>query len=124
MTVSGHQWGGPISWHVPEGPAGLAGAIGGAAATRERLDAYFSYPATEAAPGAVPLAQSSMTMFGTQYRGTQHAPDNEHDPQVPLYYNWVGQPWKSQAVMRSVQEPFTPAPAGLTGNDDLGSLTG
>lgn len=117
---NGHQY----QWLVPHDVGALVEGLGGRDAVRSRLDDFFSYEATAAAPGAVPRAHSTITVFGVQYKGVNHAPGNEHDLQVPYYYNWVGQPWKTQAVMRSVQALFTPTPDGMPGNDDLGSLTG
>ena len=109
-------------WLAPHDVGSLADRIGGDAATVERLDSYFS-TLVDVVPGAVPAVQNATNAFGTQYRGTQHNPGNEHDLQAPYYYDYVGQPWKTQQVMRSIQSLFAPTPNGLPGNDDLGSLT-
>jgi putative alpha-1,2-mannosidase len=43
---------------------------------------------------------------------------------VPWVYNYVGQPWKTQAVTRrALTELFTPDPGGIPGNDDLGATS-
>src|SRR5205085_10697157 len=43
---------------------------------------------------------------------------------VPWIYNYVGQPWKTQAVTRYVlTELFAPDPGGIPGNDDLGATS-
>jgi len=43
---------------------------------------------------------------------------------VPWAYNFVGQPWKTQAITRRVlTELFTNTPGGIPGNDDLGATS-
>nr|WP_275066520.1 glycoside hydrolase domain-containing protein [Acidisarcina polymorpha] len=44
---------------------------------------------------------------------------------MPYLYNDVGEPWKTQALVRRIQkELYRPIPAGLCGMDDYGDLTG
>jgi putative alpha-1,2-mannosidase len=42
---------------------------------------------------------------------------------VPTLYSLVGQPWKTATVLSAVQTLFTNAPNGVTGNDDLGTMS-
>jgi putative alpha-1,2-mannosidase len=55
--------------------------------------------------------------------GNQYAPSNEHDLHAPYLHAWAGQPWASQEVLRGLQALYRPAPDGLPGNDDTGSLS-
>jgi predicted alpha-1,2-mannosidase len=111
-------------WLVPHDVAALSHAIGGAAATRDRLDSFFSTPATSpAAAPVVPAAQNTVNVFGLQYRTTQYSPGNEHDLHAPYLYDYVGAPAKTQAVVAAERSLFNDTPYGLPGNDDLGSLS-
>ncbi|MBO0805148.1 MAG: GH92 family glycosyl hydrolase [Nocardiopsaceae bacterium] len=49
---------------------------------------------------------------------------NEPSLDIPWEYNNAGAPWKTQQVVRQAQaELFLDAPAGLPGNDDLGTMS-
>ena len=49
---------------------------------------------------------------------------NEPSFGTPWLYNWLGAPWRTQAVVRrAVNTLFRPLPAGLPGDDDLGALS-
>jgi predicted alpha-1,2-mannosidase len=91
-----------------------------------RLDHFFSVPASTAVPGnpVVPQGQSAETAFGTNYRGDQYVPGNEHDLQAPYAYDWTDRPSTGQAVISSERALFNDTPYGLPGNDDLGSMAG
>ncbi|MFG1710007.1 GH92 family glycosyl hydrolase [Nonomuraea sp. M3C6] len=91
-------------WMVPHNPQGLFTAMGGDAKVTARLDQYFTK--LNAGP-ADPYA----------YMG------NEPALPQPWLYAWVGQPYKTQDLVRRVQqELFKPGPDGLVGNDDLGAM--
>ena len=38
-------------------------------------------------------------------------------------YLWTGQPWKTATVVRAAETLFTNGPDGMTGNDDLGTMS-
>ncbi|MGH2806287.1 MAG: GH92 family glycosyl hydrolase [Actinomycetota bacterium] len=114
------------SWLAPQDLRGLFDLIGGNgrggdAYVRERLDTYFSTALSDAP--AVAEAQKTMTVFGVAYVGNQHAPSNEHDVHAPYLYDYIGEPYKTQKIMRGYQALFRPTPDGLPGNDDLGSMS-
>ena len=91
------------TWLVPQNMRGLADAMGGDAAVRERADAFFEQ--LNVGPNAP-----------YQWSG------NEPDFAVPWLYDYVGQPWKTQEVVRRIEdELFSAAPNGEPGNDDLGA---
>lgn len=113
------------TWLAPQDLRGLFDLVGkgrgGDAHVRDRLDTYFSTAAADSP--AVAEAQKTATVFGVVYVGNQHAPSNEHDVHAPYLYDYIGQPWKTQKIMRGYQALFRPTPDGLPGNDDLGSMS-
>jgi predicted alpha-1,2-mannosidase len=114
------------TWLAPQDLSGLFDLVGGNGRggdthVRDRLDTYFSTAAAD--NPAVAEAQKTMTAFGVIYVGNQHAPSNEHDIHAPYLYDYVGQPWKTQKIMRGYQLLYRPTPDGLPGNDDLGSMS-
>ncbi|HEU4481318.1 MAG TPA: glycoside hydrolase family 92 protein, partial [Actinomycetota bacterium] len=123
--VEGTGW--QYTWLAPQDLRGLFDAIGagrgGDELVRERLDTFFSTPVAENVPAVVPEAQKMMTLFGIFYAGNQYAPSNEHDLHAPYLYDYAGQPWKTQGIMRGYQALFRATPDGLPGNDDLGSMS-
>lgn len=118
----GTSW--QYSWLVMHDLAGLIEGMGGNEVVNQRLDTFFSFPATATVPVVPAKAQNEATIFGIEYRGNQYAPGNEHDLEAPFVYNYAGSPWKTQAVARGAASLYTPTPDGLPGNDDLGALSG
>jgi predicted alpha-1,2-mannosidase len=116
----GNGW--QYTWLVPHDVRGLVEAMGPALA-RQRLDTFFSTAVAQHVPFVIPELQRDLSFFGVAYYGNQYSPDNEHDIQAPYLYNYVGQPWKTQAIVRGLQSLFRPTPEGLPGNDDLGTMS-
>jgi len=49
---------------------------------------------------------------------------NETDLQAPFVFNFSGQPWRSQQVVRRIlRENYINAPDGVPGNDDCGAMS-
>jgi predicted alpha-1,2-mannosidase len=90
---------------VPHDPAGLFRALGGRAAARKRLDAFFrKINAGPAAPHA--------------FLG------NEPTIDTPWLYDWIGQPYKAQRIVRrALLGLYADTPGGMPGNDDLGAMS-
>ena len=109
-------------WLEPQDVAGLATAIGGRQATLSRLDSFFSEALTSV-PYLVPVAQQYTSFFGVYYIGNQYTPANEPDLQAGFYYDWLGQPWKTQEVVRAAMQTYNSRPDGLPGNDDTGTMS-
>jgi predicted alpha-1,2-mannosidase len=123
--VEGTGW--QYTWLAPHDLRGLFDLIGGSGRggddlVRERLDTFFSTALSDM-PGPVAEAQQKMTLFGIIYAGNQYAPSNEHDLHAPYLYDYAGEPWKTQKIMRGYQFLFRPTPDGMPGNDDLGSMS-
>ncbi|RYE11880.1 MAG: glycoside hydrolase family 92 protein, partial [Sphingobacteriales bacterium] len=78
--------------------------IGGNEAADQRLDEYFA-------------------KLNANYHEEWFAAGNEPDFQVPWTYNWIGKPYKTQALIRRiVKEQYSNREMGLPGNDDLGAM--
>ncbi|MBE7211040.1 MAG: GH92 family glycosyl hydrolase, partial [Gluconacetobacter diazotrophicus] len=97
-------------WDVPFDPAGLFAAMGGTERARARLDGYFFAP-----NGALAVTEA----------GNAHAElNNEPSIGAPWLYDWAGEPWKTQELVRAVLDRlWTTAPNGIPGNDDLGEMS-
>ena len=49
---------------------------------------------------------------------------NEPSLEIPWEYDYAGAPAKTESVVRQIQQQiFTPTPAGIEGNDDLGAMS-
>lgn len=57
------------------------------------------------------------------YGQFRYNPNNEPDLHAPWMYSLIGRPAKTSAVVRAQQTLFTNAPDGVTGNDDLGTMS-
>jgi predicted alpha-1,2-mannosidase len=109
MPASSDGWvegnGAQYTWMVPYDVRGLFIAMGGNAYVQSRLDDFF----TELNAGT----QQPFAFLG-----------NEPNMHTPWLYNYVGAPYKTQAITRRVEtELFNPREDGLVGNDDLGQMS-
>jgi len=95
------------SWMVPHDPAGLFRAMGGRAKASGRL-AHFLRKLNAGAGGT----HADHALLG-----------NEPTLHTPWLYNWLRQPYRTQAAVRRALRLYSPAPAGYPGNDDLGTLS-
>ncbi|GAA2373466.1 GH92 family glycosyl hydrolase [Dactylosporangium salmoneum] len=109
-------------WLVPQDPDGLVALLGGQAAANTRLDQFFAYNSL--------LTDLSGTAHNTWVNGaydyysfTTYNPNNEPDLLAPYTYLWTGQPYKTATVLRGAYTLFANGPNGVTGNDDLGTMS-
>ncbi len=109
-------------WLVPQDVRGLAKAIGRDVMLR-RLDRFFVAALNRQGVPVVPVAQAEASLFGAYYIGNQYTPANETDLQAPWLYDWLGQPWRTQQVVRAEAGAFNASPYGLPGNDDAGTMS-
>ncbi|MBV6324395.1 GH92 family glycosyl hydrolase [Duganella violaceipulchra] len=109
-------------WLVQQDVGGMVAAMGGRAQTARRLDAFFAYDALRKNPYEAVRKDWVMGPYNyySQYR---YNPNNEPDLHAPWMYTLVGQPWKTSTVLRAAETLFTNAPNGVTGNDDLGTMS-
>lgn len=109
----GNAWN--YMWFNAGDVSGLVELLGGTDKFIARLDTFFTKPLPA---DATPLRDCS-GLIGLYCHG------NEQYRHIPYLYNYVGQPWKTQAVVRKIQkELYLPVPCGLCGMDDYGQLTG
>jgi predicted alpha-1,2-mannosidase len=109
-------------WLVPQDVPGLVGQIGGTAATNARLDSFFAYDQLLKDPSGT---ARNVWVNGTYsyYNQDKYNPQNEPDLSAPYTYLSTGQPWKTTDVVHAALTLFTNAPDGVTGNDDLGTMS-
>jgi predicted alpha-1,2-mannosidase len=94
------------TWMIPFDLKDLIQAIGGPDAVNSRLDQYFS------------------KNYDEKTRGPYFFLGNEPCFGNPWIYNWSGEPWRAQEVVRkSLHDLFSAQPEGLPGNDDLGATS-
>jgi predicted alpha-1,2-mannosidase len=108
-------------WLVPQDVPGLAAAMGGQAQALRRLDLFFDYDAIQADPSAV--RKSWVVGPYSYYSQFRYNPNNEPDLHAPWMYTLMGQPWKTTTVLRAAETLFGNGPSGVTGNDDLGTMS-
>lgn len=93
------------TWMIPEDPAGLFAAMGGSAAASERLNRFF----TELNAGP----SSPYAFLG-----------NEPTLGSPWLFDWLGEPYRTQQVLRRALTGLYPVTAGgFPGNDDMGEMS-
>lgn len=109
-------------WLTQQDVPGLVDAMGGQDNAIKRLDAFFAYDelVKDLQGGARKHWVVGPYSYYNQYR---YNPNNEPDLHSPWMYTLVGQPWKTATVLRAAQALFTNAPNGVTGNDDLGTMS-
>jgi predicted alpha-1,2-mannosidase len=101
--VEGTSW--QYTGMVPFNIAGLAAADGG---TANYASSY--------------LDKSLSGLLGGS--GNEADFSNEPSLELPWEYDYTGQPYKTQEIVRQVQNQiWTDAPGGLAGNDDLGEMS-
>ena len=89
-------------WMVPYDIAGLVD--GGKEEAEKRLDDFF-------------------LRLDAGYNDAWFASGNEPSFHIPWVYNWIGRPYKAQAIVnRVLNEQYSSKIDGLPGNDDLGTM--
>ena len=78
-------------WLVPHDVQGLIDLLGGREKFDAKLDAFFSTPYT-----AKGICRDCTGVIGQYVQG------NQPDQQAAYYYDWGGQPWKTQALARRI----------------------
>ena len=109
-------------WLAQQDVPGLVEAMHGREQTGKRLDAFFAYDELLKAP--LTAARKEWVVGpDSYYNQFRYNPNNEPDLHAPWMYTLIGQPWKTATVVRAAQQLFTNAPNGVTGNDDLGTMS-
>lgn len=102
------------SFFVPQDVAGMIALHGGEEAFAAKLDELFAARAETSGREQVDITG----LIG------QYAHGNEPSHHMAYLYNYVGQPWKTQArVQQIMREMYTTQPDGLIGNEDCGQMS-
>ena len=105
------QW----SWFVPHDPEGLMDLVGGKETFLSKLDALFA--ASSEITGESVSADIS-GLIG------QYAHGNEPSHHIIHFYNYAGQPWKTQELIDQVLYTlYFNNDNGLSGNEDCGQMS-
>ncbi|MGW3508862.1 GH92 family glycosyl hydrolase [Streptomyces sp. NPDC000994] len=116
----GTSW--QYQWLVPQDLPGLVRLIGGRRAANARLDALFAYADLLKDPESTGR-ETWVSGPYAYYDADKYNPMNEPDLAAPYTYLSTGQPWKTTDVVHAALTLFTDEPAGLSGNDDLGTMS-
>ncbi|WP_329126465.1 GH92 family glycosyl hydrolase [Streptomyces sp. NBC_01465] len=116
----GTSW--QYQWLVPQDLPGMVSLIGGKDAANQRLDSFFAYDKLLADP-AKTAREVWVNGPYAYYNADKYNPQNEPDLIAPYTYLSTGQPWKTTDVVHAALTLFTDAPTGMTGNDDLGTMS-
>ncbi|MFI7390223.1 GH92 family glycosyl hydrolase [Streptomyces tendae] len=116
----GTSW--QYQWLVPQDLPGMIDLIGGTDAANARLDSFFAYDQLLADP-AKTAREVWVNGPYDYYNADKYNPQNEPDLIAPYTYLSTGQPWKTTDVVHAALTLFTDTPTGMTGNDDLGTMS-
>ncbi|MEV0580052.1 GH92 family glycosyl hydrolase [Streptomyces sp. NPDC050392] len=116
----GTSW--QYQWMVPQDIPGMVDLIGGKDAANQRLDSFFAYDQLLADP-AKTAREVWVNGPYAYYNADKYNPQNEPDLIAPYTYLSTGQPWKTTDVVHAALTLFTNGPTGMTGNDDLGTMS-
>jgi predicted alpha-1,2-mannosidase len=102
-------------WLVPHDVRGLINLLGGREKFNAKLDEFFSTPYT-----AKGICRDCTGVIGQYVQG------NQPDQQAAYYYDWSGQPWKTQKLVRQILEQMYGSDRtgyAFPGMDDQGSTS-
>lgn len=100
-------------FYVPHDVRGLVQLFGGKEKFIEQLDSLFT------ADSRLDGEQNDITGLIGQY-----GHGNEPSHHMAYLYNYVRQPWKTQAMVRRIlKEMYQPTPEGIIGNEDCGQMS-
>ncbi|MCW7944806.1 alpha-1,2-mannosidase [Streptomyces hygroscopicus] len=109
-------------WLVPQDLRGMVALIGGERAANNRLDSFFAYDRLLKDPART-AREVWVNGPYAYYNADKYNPQNEPDLTAPYTYLSTGQPWKTTDVVHAALTLYTDGPTGVTGNDDLGTMS-
>ncbi len=116
--VEGNAW--QWLWSVPHDPYGLMELIGGRDAMAGRLDTLLAMPTTSVVGGYGHVIHEMREVESAKMG--QYAHVNEPDHHVLFFYDYAGQPWKTQQAVRRVMDELY-NPDGMVGDEDTGQMS-
>ncbi|WP_372751894.1 GH92 family glycosyl hydrolase [Labilibaculum sp.] len=100
-------------WFVPHDIKGLRSTLG-EEKFKAKLDSMFTY---------YPEKDDKLPIFSTGMIG-QYAHGNEPSHHVAYLYNQLGEPWKTQEMVRKIiTSQYSTNPDGYCGNEDCGQMS-
>ena len=102
-------------WLVPQDIPGLIHLLGGREQFAAKLDEFFDTPYRPKG-----ICEDCTGVVGQYVQG------NQPDQQAAYYYDWAGQPWKTQALVRRILEQMYGSDRtgyAFPGMDDQGSMS-
>ena len=110
--TEGNAW--QYTWLVPHDVHGLIDCFGGEKPFATKLDSLFFVTGDMGAEASPDISG----LIG------QYAHGNEPSHHVLYMYNYAGEPWKGQKLIRQVfDEMYKNAEDGLSGNEDVGQMS-
>lgn len=101
-------------WLVPQDPEGLIELLGGDEPFGEKLDQLFTVESVKSENASADISG----LIG------QYAHGNEPGHHTTYLYAFVGQQWKTAALVRMILTTlYTDQPDGLSGNEDCGQMS-
>ena len=121
-------WGGPYVegnawqwlWSVQHDPVGLMELLGGRQGMARKLDEFLAMPSTTVVGGYGHVIHEMREVEAAKMG--QYAHINEPDHHVLFFYNYVGQPWKTQEAVRRVMDELYDRD-GMVGDEDTGEMS-
>lgn len=111
--TEGNAW--QHSWFVPHDVPGLIELMGGDQAFIKHLDSLFNEDSNITGDH---ISADISGLIG------QYAHGNEPSHHIAYLYNYAGQPWKTQEMVREIMETmYDDQPDGLSGNEDCGQMS-
>lgn len=106
------------TFNVQHDPAGLINLFGGREPFLNKLDSLFEEQYGGMWKHSFLAKFPDMTgLIGNYAQG------NEPGFHIPYLYDFAGEPWKTQKIVRQIMEVwYNDVPLGIPGDDDLGSL--
>ncbi len=101
------------TFFVPQDVGGLMQLFGGKEQFADKLDSLFNAP--EEVTGRPDPDITGMV--------GQDAQGDEQSHHIGYLYDYAGQPWKTQSVIRRIMKLYTDSTDGLPGNDDCGQMS-
>ena len=120
VYTEGNAW--QWLWSVQQNIPGLMELMGGKAAFIRKLDSLFT-ETTAFKVGGYGQVIHEMTEAKMEDMG-QYAHINEPVHHVAYLYDYAGQPWKTQRLVRTIEDRlYKPGPAGWLGDEDTGQMS-
>lgn len=111
--TEGNAW--QHSWFVPHDIHGLVELFGSEESFEKQLTQLFNENSDITGDNVSPDITG---LIG------QYAHGNEPSHHIAYLYNYIGQPWKTQAMVhRIMKEQYHNAPDGISGNEDMGQMS-